>query len=253
VSGSGAAAAGHGVAAGAGGIAIGGQAQVGEISAVGPAGPARPVAGERANPERPVRILWLAANPTDTDPLRLGEEIREIDGALRDAEFRDRFEITQEWAVRVGDLQPALLRYRPDIVHFSGHGTESSEVVLEDESGAARAVPREDLSALFSLLRDNIRCVVLSACYSEAQAQAIAEHIDYVVGMTSAVADADAIEFAKAFYRALGYGRDVETAFRLGTNQLGLDRRDKDIPHLVSIKADAHAIVFASAPEFHVR
>ena len=63
---------------------------------------------------------------------------------------------------------------------------------------------------------------MLNACYSEAQAQAIAKHIDCVVGMTTAVGDDAAIDFATAFYRALGYGRDVQTAFDLGTNQIAL-------------------------------
>ena len=67
--------------------------------------------------------------------------MRAIDGALREAEFRDRFEIHQHWAVRIGDLQEALLRYRPDIVHFSGHGTESSEIILQDASAPARPFP----------------------------------------------------------------------------------------------------------------
>ena len=198
-----------------------------------------------ANPERPIRILFLAANPIDTQPLRLDEEMRAIDRALREAEFRDRFEVKQQWAVRIGDLQEALLRYQPDIVHFSGHGTESSEIVLQDESGTGQAVPQDALSRLFSVLRDNIRCVVLNACYSDPQAQAIADHIDCVFGMTNAVGDDAAIEFATAFYRALGYGRAVQTAFDLGTNLIALrNLPDVDTPHLVAKKMRAADVSF---------
>ena len=52
--------------------------------------------------------------------------------------------------------------------------------------------------------------MVLNACYSETQARAIAEHIDAVVGMTTAVGDQAAINFAAAFYQALGFGRTVK-------------------------------------------
>ena len=121
--------------------------------------------------DSPIRILFLAANPVDTPALRLDEEIRAIDGALREAEFRDRFEIRQEWATRIGDLQEALLRHDPDIVHFSGHGTEASEIVLTSATGAGEPVPREALGRLFAVLADHIRCVVLNACYSEGQAR----------------------------------------------------------------------------------
>ncbi len=197
---------------------------------------------------RPIRILFLAANPIDTVPLRLDEEMRAIDRAVREAQFRDRFEIEQQWAVRIGDLQEALLRFRPDIVHFSGHGTDSSEIVLQTESGTGQVVPYDALSRLFAVLRDNIRCVVLNACYSEQQAQAIADHIDCVVGMTNAVGDDAAIGFATAFYRALGYGRDVQTAFDLGTNLIGLqDLPDLDTPHLVAKKGNAKDVSFVSS------
>jgi CHAT domain-containing protein len=205
-------------------------------------------APEPANPGRPIRILFLAANPVDTEALRLDEEMRAIDGALREAEFRDRFEVRQQWAVRIGDLQEALLRHRPDIVHFSGHGTNASEIVLASPTGAAQPVPSAALERLFAVLADDIRCVVLNACYSEPQAEAIARHIDCVVGMTQAVGDDAAIEFATGFYRALAYGRSVQTAFELGANQIALQGLpDEATPHLVATKANAADVVFVTA------
>ncbi|HEX6869114.1 MAG TPA: CHAT domain-containing protein [Candidatus Limnocylindrales bacterium] len=211
-----------------------------EIGGDGSAEPA-----EEATPARPIRILFLAANPVDGEPLRLDEEMRAIDRALREAEYRDRFEVEQRWAVRIGDLQEALLRVRPDIVHFSGHGADSSEIVLQDESGVGRVVPADALSGLFSVLRDDIRCVVLNACYSEGQARAIAESIDCVIGMTNAIGDEAAVLFATGFYRGLGYGQDVKTAFDLGTNQIALRGvPDADIPRLLATKVDAADVSF---------
>jgi hypothetical protein len=192
-----------------------------------------------------IKILFLAANPLDTTYLRLDEEIRSIDQALRQTEFRDRFDIRPHLAVRVGDIQDLLLRHRPDIVHFSGHGSESSEIILQDSAGMGRVVPAGGLSALFSVLKDNIRCVVLNACYTEGQAAAIAQHIDCVVGMSRAFADVAAISFATAFYRALGYGRDVETAFKLGCGQISLeDLGEQDTPTLLAERTDAKTITF---------
>ena len=48
---------------------------------------------------------------------------------------RDKFVVEQEWAVRVADLQGSLLRHRPAIVHFSGHGSQAGEIILEDQAG----------------------------------------------------------------------------------------------------------------------
>jgi hypothetical protein len=85
-----------------------------------------------------IQVLFLGANPSDTTRLRLDEEVREIDSVLRQSEFRDMFDLQQHWAVRISDLQGLLLRHKPDIVHFSGHGSMSNEIILEDSSGTSK-------------------------------------------------------------------------------------------------------------------
>ena len=63
---------------------------------------------------------------------------------------------------------------------------------------------------------------IFSACYSESQAQAIAENIEYVVGMNQAIGDKAAIAFSVGFYQALGAGRSIKEAYELGCVQIGL-------------------------------
>lgn len=192
-----------------------------------------------------VKILFLASNPKNTSRLRLDEEIRSIDLSLRHSNFANKFDIRQHWAVRVMDLQEYLLRNRPNIVHFSGHGNSVSELIMEDMNGNSITIPTESLSQLFEVLKDNIRCVILNLCYSEKQAQAIANHIDCVIGMTSAIGDLAAINFSAAFYQAIGYGRDVETAFKLGCLQVDMQRlSEPDIPKLISRKCNPREIFF---------
>lgn len=194
-----------------------------------------------------IKILFLAANPEDTTELRLHQEAREIDQALRLSAFRDKFDIEQHGAVRVRDLSELLLRHNPDIVHFSGHGSEESEIVLEDDVGNSHPIPSAALSELFELLKDNIRCVVLNACYSENQAMAIAEHIDCVVGMSDEIGDDAAISFAASFYQALGFGRNVETAFKLGCNKINLENLgEQHIPKLIARKVDPKTVIFTN-------
>jgi hypothetical protein len=208
--------------------------------------------------DRAIKILFLAANPSDTPQLRLDEEIRAIDEALLKAEFRDRFDIKQHWAVRVTDLQACLLRHKPDIVHFSGHGSTSNAIVLKNNLGNSHPISVRALSQLFSVLKDNIRCVVLNACYSEQQAKAIAEHIGCVIGMSRTIGDSSAISFARSFYQALGYGRDVKTAFDLGCVQIDLENLNEyNTPKLIAINASPEEIVFVcglhSAERMHLQ
>src|ERR1700722_118344 len=165
--------------------------------------------------EAPETILVVAANPSDTDPLSLDREVREIQNGLRNS--RKRFDIKQQWAARPKDLRRALLDYKPTYVHFCGHGAGKAGIVLEGQLANAEA-----LAGLFSLFSGTIKCIVLNACYSAIQAKAIARHVDFVVGMHKAIGDSAAIEFSTAFYDALGSGESIDFAFALGRNAIQL-------------------------------
>ncbi len=190
-----------------------------------------------------IKILFLAANPTETARLRIDEEARAIDQALRLAEYRN-FALLTHWAVRLEDLQQLLLRHQPDIVHFSGHG-EGGEIIVQDAAGQSAPLRAPALRNLFQILHDNVRCVVLNACSSAAQAAAIAEVIDAVVGMPEALSDDAARQFSTAFYSALGYGRSVAEAFQLGCGQIDLNNLDAaHAPVLLPSKVDPTTIRF---------
>lgn len=167
-------------------------------------------------------ILFLAADPTDASRLRLGEELREIQEKLRLAKLRDEFELHQRMSVRPADISQALLDIQPQIVHFSGHGTSSGALCFENQIGETHPIQPESLAALFEQFTKQISCVVLNACYSEKQANAIALHIDYVIGMSHAIGDKAAIAFAIGFYQALGAGRSTEEAYKFGCVQIRL-------------------------------
>ncbi|MGC1526092.1 MAG: AAA-like domain-containing protein [Phormidesmis sp.] len=158
-------------------------------------------------------ILFLAANPQDTDRLRLEQEVKEIEEGLLRSTYRDSFEFEQVWATTPRDMRRAILKIRPQLVHFSGHGSGKSGLILENSQGKAKLVSALALSDLFKLFADSVECVVLNACYSDIQAQAIAQHIPHTIGMNQAIGDRAAIEFAVGFYDALGEGRVVEFAF----------------------------------------
>lgn len=183
-----------------------------------------------------MQITFLAANPLSSKRLALDEEARSIEKKVRDAKHRDLVTFRTRWAVRPEDLQQVLLEDEPVVVHFSGHGGGAIGIVLHSQDQDAENLVAEDaLVDLFRVLKDDIRVVVLNACYSEVQALAIVKEIDFVVGMSDSVADDAARVFAAAFYRGLAFGRSVQTAFDLGINELrlvGLDDED-DIPQLL--------------------
>ena len=165
-------------------------------------------------------ILILTANPKNTTPLRLGEEVRDISDRLRLSQHRDAFRLEQRWATRPRDIQLAMLEVQPQIVQFSGHGTEENGLAFEDESGQVKFVNAEALAGQFELFADQVECVVLNACSSDVQAEAIAQHIPYVIGMIQNISDRAALEFLVGFYDAIGAGRAIDFAYKLGCSAM---------------------------------
>ncbi len=171
------------------------------------------------------KILFLAANPDTTTPLHAGREVRRIRERLASAAYGGSIEIVERWAVRPGDLQPALLEVRPQIVHFSGHGNDERELMLEGDSGSPQPVGKRVLGELFRLRGDDVRLVVLSACHSLLQAEAIAEHVDCAIGMRLSIGSEAATELSAALYYAIASGDSIQRAFesaRLHVEALGI-------------------------------
>ncbi|MEO1430998.1 MAG: CHAT domain-containing protein [Cyanobacteria bacterium J06633_8] len=174
------------------------------------------------NSDIPVKILFLAADPSNASRLRLGQELRDIKERLRIAKEPNKFQLEQRESVRVGDITQAIFDFEPQIIHFSGHGTNQGELCFENDLGQIQAVEAEALAAMFDLLVEQVNCVLLNACYSEIQAKAIAKHIPYVIGMNDAIGDKAAIAFAVGFYKALAANRGVEKAYKFGCVEIRL-------------------------------
>ncbi|HEX3528062.1 MAG TPA: CHAT domain-containing protein [Thermoanaerobaculia bacterium] len=166
-------------------------------------------------------ILVLAASPLSQVHLRLDEEVREIGYALQLSRARDNFRLEQRWAVRAIDLQQAMHDVRPQIVHFCGHGT-SGGLVFEDGSAGDHFVSADAIADLFRLYSGDLECVLLNACYSDSQAEAIAQYVPYVIGMSQEIGDPAAISYSKGFYAALGAGRTIREAHEFGRNAIHL-------------------------------
>jgi hypothetical protein len=152
------------------------------------------------------------------------EEAREIFEKLSEGPYGDKFELARHTAIRPQDLQRLLMLYEPHIVHFSGHGSKAHKIILEGAPGRGKQVDPQGLVGVFRLYSDHVRLVLLNACFTETQARALTEVIDYSVGITKMIGDRAGVTFAGAFYRALGFGRHVQEAFESAQAELRLTR-----------------------------
>jgi hypothetical protein len=177
----------------------------------------------RAEKDRPehekaatTTILYLAAQPYDTVPLSSYAEMREVEGLLQLGRDRDRYRLEHRVATRLRDISQALGQYWPQIVHFSGHGNQDGSLVVEDNAGRASSVDPDGLASLLGGFAESVRCVIVNACHSLTLAEAMSQHIDYVVGMRSEILDEASVQFSVGFYQGLFAGKTVPDAFRQG-------------------------------------
>ena len=180
------------------------------------------------------KILFLAANPRKD--LNLEKESQRIKDKLKRSKYRDEFQFITEFAVRLDDLRQAMLENNPQIVHFAGHGVgkrktagtlrdlspspekvEEEGIVLEANNGQGELVSGEELAKTLGLFAEQLECVILNGCYTEVQAKAIAQKIDFVIGMQQSIDDNAAINFAAQFYAALGQRRSYEWAYQFAS------------------------------------
>jgi TPR repeat protein len=181
-----------------------------------------------------LKILFLAADPLSAapngpGPLRLEDDIREILEAIREAEHRDRLDFIPRTAVRPRDVLRALNQIRPQIVHFSGHGSLDGLCTWNPEGDGPHTIPPEALVRMFGGFHECVQLVVLSACYSQPQAMAIANVVGCAIGTPGQIADTAAINFNGAFYGAIAYGRSVAEAHEQACSLLHAEGYDLEM------------------------
>ena len=218
-------------------------------------------------------ILFLAANPAGSSPLALDREARAIHVELERSGYRDQFELVTRWAVEPIDLLRELRKLRPIVVHFSGHGQRVAATLRPDGAaqqymdngtghpiqaaagglyfqaadGRAQLVPTSAIEQTFGAAGSSVRLVVLNACYSAAQAEALLAHVDCVVGMSGTIRDDAARVFAVGFYGGIAEQESVAVAFKHGRAAISLEGlRDGEQPQLkVRDGIDASKLILA--------
>ena len=139
----------------------------------------------------------MAAAPDDKIYVNVVKEGTGIQQTL-DSQ-RDKFQFFHSLGITKDHFLDDLERYRPNILHFSGHGTEASSLVFQDGD----ELSSEQLEKTFQSLPFRISVVFLNACYSRHQARSISKYVDYIIGMKKAVSDEAAIIFSSKFYKSL--------------------------------------------------
>lgn len=184
-------------------------------------------------PEK-LRVLILGAS--SEGELRVGREQKRIRAAVESALHRDQIVLDVRPAATTADLLDGITKFRPHVVHFSGH-SDDDLIVFEDEQDEphegvivtaqafARAVRATDSPPLL---------VLLNSCRSASQIDdLVAEVVPFAIGMADSIEDADAISYAAQFYAAVANGQSINASHLSGQAALELAGLESaDLPTL---------------------
>lgn len=190
-----------------------------------------------ARPRR-LRILAVAASPTDRPALNVARERTNLEEAWKD---QKNIEIVFLQRGGVEAIRQAFLSEPFHILHFMGHGDLDEEqgqgvLVFERDDGTGQPFEGRRLAQLLHDF-ETLRLVVLNACHT---ADAVGTHglnpfagaasslvmggVPAVVAMSGPVSDLAAVAFSRTFYQRLAAGDPIEAAVTEG--RLAIQRAD---------------------------
>jgi len=191
-----------------------------------------------------LKILFLSASPDDQRKLQTDHEFKIIKAELEKAKSRHAFELLNP-GLAVTDLSLMdELNDEPQILHFAGHGVTEGLVIVDDNN-QTQVLPAKALRTLFQIGSEPIKLVILNACYSAEQAKVISEYGIFVIGMSSAIEDKDALSFTTGLYKyLLNRGTLEESVIKkaLLSGRFLLEARYTDASHMIELWKDGNKI-----------
>lgn len=198
-------------------------------------------------PEK-LRILMLGASPQGD--LRITREHTRIRRAVEVAVHRDQVEFDVRLSATTQDLQEGIAKFRPHVVHFSGHGDErliGFEADL-DEHHVGVVVTASAFASACAATDTPPTLIVFNACKSSGTADAlVARFAPLAIGMTDSIEDTDALTYATALYSTIANGHSVNAAHLAGKAAIELAGGEHDLPYLATAPdVDATTVILVT-------
>lgn len=202
--------------------------------------PARQIAksrgGTRTRKQAKLKIALLVTNPDSRASLQTGVEARYIDEGIR-LEGKSEVELKVVLAPTLDTLLDTLNSYRPDVVHFSGHGGGQALLFDNEKAGddGGTVLDFDMIARVLGSTTAAPKLLVLAACDTVDGADRFLDRVPTVIAMADSIDDEAACEFSRRFYRSLSAGATIANA--LEQAKLVLESKgysDANLPTLVT-------------------
>ncbi len=192
--------------------------------------------GRRLPDPRPEKLRILMLGASADGGLRVGREQKRIRAAIETALHRDYVELDVRPAATTEDLLDGIAKFRPHVIHFSGHSNEDS-IEFEDEVDEPHVGVIVSARAFANAVRATDQApilIMLNSCLSSGQLdRLVADVVPFAIGMTDEIEDGDAIAYAARFYANVANGQSIHAAHAAGRAALELGGLEgADLPTL---------------------
>jgi hypothetical protein len=184
-----------------------------------------------------LKIAVLMTNPDSQAPLQTAIEARDIEQSVKLESKTGDADVKLLPAPTLDTVLDMLNSYRPDVIHFSGHG--GGQTLLFDNEKAGQdggSVLNFDMIArVVSATAATPKLLVLVACDTVDGADRFLDAVPAVIAMADSIGDEAACEFSRRFYRSIGGGATIANS--LDQAKLVLENKgylDADLPKLLS-------------------
>jgi len=179
------------------------------------------------------KILFVSSVPEDKNYIDVGQESDTISEVLGIMRQDSKFQFIHKHGIIRGKFREILQDYKPDIIHFSGHGGEKEGLVFQDNEEISKEMLRDIFDGLH-----NIQLIYLNACYSAKQTDALKNltNVKNIIGMNKSIADYIAIQFSTNFYKNYKRIEMIKDSFTDTFNNFRQEYPDIiNLPELVKI------------------
>lgn len=160
------------------------------------------------------KLLMVTSNPANKTQIDVNSEAIEIQAMLQE---NDSIDFTICHNATFSKFANIVKNEKPNILHFSMHGSENG-LLFQNDTKQAKQASALDISNIFKYFELNsitFDLVVLNACQTENIASKIKSAL-YVIYTTTDIKDAHAIAFSKAFYESIAKEKsNIQGAFEI--------------------------------------
>jgi hypothetical protein len=183
-----------------------------------------------------LKVALLVTNPDSRSSLQTGIEARYIDEGIKIGRGSRNVELKIVLAPVISTIFDMLNTYKPDVIHFSGHGGGRTLLLDNERAGqdGGTVLDFDLIARVFKATTIDPKLLVLVACDTVDGAEQFLETFPAVIAMSDSIDDEAACEFSKQFYQSLSAGQTIEHSIEQAKIVLkSKGYADSDLPTLL--------------------